>query len=84
MKYRVHLYCTYRYVQEVEADSQLAAIEEAERSAQYERFNSWKGDFEFADEVTGALVDESGDEEYDNSHFYKRKETPPWDWEIDK
>jgi hypothetical protein len=83
MKYRVHLYVTIRFVLEgVEAPSQLEAIKKAEKEIltdlNHGRMNLHE--HEYADEVTGYLVDEEGDEEFLNSVSYdqdKKPITPP-------
>jgi hypothetical protein len=69
MKYRVHVYATYRLPVEVEAESQAEAMTKAQESFDGNKFN--RGDiFEYADEITAFLVDEKGDEEYANSRAY--------------
>lgn len=79
MKYRVHLYVTIRFVLEgVEAASQLEAIEKAEKKILTDlnqgRMNLYE--HEYADEVTGYLVDEEGDEEFLNSVSYDQDKKP--------
>ncbi len=79
MKYRVHLYVTIRFVLEgVEAASQLEAIEKAEKEILTDlnqgRMNLYE--HEYADEVTGYLVDEEGDEEFLNTVSYDQDKKP--------
>jgi len=79
MKYRVHLYVTIRFVLEgVEAASQLEAIEKAEKEIltdlNHGRMNLHE--HEYADEVTGYLVDEEGDEEFLKSRSYDQDKKP--------
>lgn len=82
MKYDVHLYVTCRVkVSDVEAESQEEAIEKAEQQMRWEHLPQmeepthvdftgvrWCG---AADEITGALVDEHGDEDHERSRHYE-------------
>jgi hypothetical protein len=68
MKYRVHIYATYRDVVRVEAENHDQAMRKA-----VEKWRPSGHDcdaFEFADEITGYLVDEVGDDEYERSRAY--------------
>ena len=81
MKYNAHLYALVRIkVTDIEADSQLEAIEKAEPIAGEFAHKHLSGDvrlfdqvenFEFVEEFAYALVDEQGDESYENSGFYE-------------
>jgi hypothetical protein len=80
MKYDVHIYAVVRVkVPGVEAESQTDAIEQAEEQVDFNalfdsrRFSLYPGIecVEYADETSGYLVDEEGDEEHDRSSFYK-------------
>ena len=68
-KYRVHGYEVIRIPVEVEATDQKAAIREYN-----EQLGQWdfrtNNEAEMAEETTGYLVDEVGDEEYERSKFY--------------
>lgn len=70
MKYRVHLYAVVRVpVDDIEADSQLEAVEKAENGVNLHHELDHYGN-EWAEEIVYAMVDEEGDEEYDNSRWY--------------
>lgn len=75
MKYRVHVYVTYRIPVEVEADSHEAAMKAAAASFNPDDFTRGDG-FEYADEISGYLVDEDGDEDFRNSRSYDNKRQP--------
>ena len=83
--YNVHLYITLRVkVPNLEANSQLEAIEEAEKKICPLLNNGvldltfYPCNTEYADEITGYLVDEVGDEEYLQSEWYDgNKESHP-------
>jgi len=70
LKYDVIIYGTcWTKVVGVEAASQEEAIQKAEDSVNLEELLSGP-DCRFAEEVTGYLVDEQGDTNYDNSRQY--------------
>jgi hypothetical protein len=71
MKYNVHMYAVVRVrVNDVEADSPVEAIRKAEDSVNwYDRFD--RVDQEFAEEFAYHLVDVVGDEEYEQSQWFK-------------
>lgn len=71
MKYKVHLFPVVRVTVEVEADSQQEAIEKAEYGEDFHLRFDRSADQEWAEEVAYYEVDEVGDEEYSNSHWYK-------------
>lgn len=81
MKYNVHLYAVVRIkVIDIEAESHIEAIEKAEPFAWDFAHEHLTGDvrrvdhiddFEFAEEMKYALVDEQGDEDYEKSCFYE-------------
>lgn len=90
MKYNVHLHAVVRIkVTDIEAESQLEAIEKAEPFAgefardyleRYPLNNFPSVDHSaFAEEFVYALVDEEGDEEYERSRFYTCQ---TGDWEL--
>lgn len=68
MKYRVHVYRVVRVPISIEASSQEEAIEAATKQLTEHSFRGQ--DVEDAEEITGYLVDEAGDEEYANSRTY--------------
>ena len=76
MKYNVHVYLVVRVlVPDVEADSQAEACEKAEEAWDWVHLlRSYGDDFgpevEYADEITGFLVDEDGDTEHQRSASY--------------
>lgn len=82
--YDVHLYAVVRMkVVGIEAESQVDAIRLAEKEVTYEQretlFNHSGGMTkleytEYAEEVIHYLVDEQGDEEYQNSRWYEANE----------
>lgn len=86
-KYNVHLYAVVRVlVKDVDASNQTSAMNKARKKVWndlYDVFSSppGRGEFqdrginqiEFAEEIEGYLVDEVGDEEYKNSHFYDKE-----------
>jgi hypothetical protein len=63
--YHVHLYHIVRSKFEVSAISQLAAIEACDKMEYSEAIET-----EDAEEITGWLVDEVGDEGYENTRYY--------------
>lgn len=67
-KYRVHGYHVVRHVMEVEGKSQTDAINQYDKEFRVDML--FGRDAESAEEVNGYLVDEDGDEEYENSQFY--------------
>lgn len=74
MKYRVHVYMTVRVAFDgIEAESQGASLDIARKMAG-EQCQTVRDvadlEGEMADEITGFLVDEEGDEEYQNSTAY--------------
>ena len=72
MQYRVHIYAVVRIPVVVEADSQQDAIAKALPKADLYELDTTLADCdgEYADQVTGYLVDEVGDEEYFNPIWY--------------
>lgn len=90
-KYNVHIYSVFRIkVCNVLATSQEEAINRVQRQVDHAWFNqdgeNWEapiGDnwafehFEYAEEDVGWLVDEVGDEHFNNSHFYDPGDTGP-------
>ena len=73
MKYNVYYYMTFHTrIDGIEADSRKEAvakgIDDAFQNA-YENRN-----LDFAEECTGALVDERGDEDFINSEHFDQKE----------
>jgi hypothetical protein len=69
MKYDVHIYAVVRVkIEAVEADSQVAAIQEAQKGLDLEEAVR---SGEYAEEITGFLVDEVGDENYSQSRAYQ-------------
>jgi len=82
MKHNVHFYVTVRVVvEDVEADSQREAIDEAEKillpKLNHGMLDSYSGHpTEYADEVIGYLVDEQGDEEYLQTRAYDQNKNP--------
>ena len=78
-KYNVHIYPVFKVlVLDIEAESQEDACRKAEYVATqvltFERFN--RAGLEYADEVTGFLVDEEGDEEHLRSTWYDGEYRP--------
>ena len=69
-KYRVHIFAVVRIPVEVEAESQIEAIEKAEDDTDLNSLLN-RGDVEYADEITEYLVDEVEDKEYLRSTWYK-------------
>ena len=71
MKYDVHIYATVRVkVCGVEANSQKEAIAKAEEQTDlYETIGNCPG-ADYAEEITGFLVDQEGDEEYRHTRSY--------------
>jgi hypothetical protein len=68
-KYDVHMYAVVRIkLESIEAESQLAAIAKAEEKRCDIDHLLRSG--EFAKEIQCYLVDETGDEEYNNSRYY--------------
>jgi len=82
MKHNVHFYVTVRVVvKDVEADGQLEAIDKAEKillpKLNHGMLDNYSGHpTEYADEVTGYLVDEQGDEEYLQTRAYDQDKKP--------
>jgi hypothetical protein len=70
MKYRVHVYGTFHAPFDVEADSHEAAMKAAESLAVPQFDNGTVRGLEYADEISGFLVDENGDEEHERSRTY--------------
>ncbi len=68
MKYRVHVYAVVRVPIEVEAESQAEAIAKADEVNLHAEVRS--AEAEYAEQVTGYLVDEIGDEGYTNTRSY--------------
>ena len=82
-KYDVHLYCVVRdKVPDVEADSQVDAIERCERTsdlfhrALYGTYGNLE--MEYAEDIVGALVDEVGDEDFVRSGTYSNDKHLGW------
>jgi hypothetical protein len=75
MKYDVHIYATVRVkVCGVEANSQKEAIKKAEAQTDlYETLGESGHGTEYAEEITGFLVDEEGDTEYQQTRSYNGK-----------
>ena len=69
MKYRVHCYVEVRVPVWVEAESHAEACKKAFLDTDFHQLLN-QGDIEFAEDYHGFLVDEEGDEEYNNSRFY--------------
>ena len=68
-KYDVHVYAVFRVlVRNVEADSQEGACERTDVAANFIGFE--QPGLEYANDISGFLVDEVGDESLANSHFY--------------
>jgi hypothetical protein len=83
MKYKVHLFAVVRVrIDNIEATSQLEAIKKAENDTDLYRQFLWESrggeggtdpyvnHTEWADEISHVLVDEEGDEEYEQSGWY--------------
>lgn len=74
MRYRVHVYMTVRVpFDDIEAESQQAAIKIVQERAATECMtlrDMADLEAEPADEITGFLVDEEGDDEYERSGSY--------------
>jgi hypothetical protein len=76
MKYNVHIYATVRVkVCGVEANSQVEAMKMAEVNTDLHELFPYKTqadgtETEYAEEVTGYLVDQHGDEEYTHTRYY--------------
>jgi len=81
MKYDVHVYATVRVmVPGIEAESQEEAIKTAQAQLDndqtlYELFDHPENEVvtSYAEEITGYLVDETGDESYERTTFYDAK-----------
>ena len=82
MKYDVHLYATVRVkVSGIEADSMVEAIVQATKigldltfpTTNHPTFEGHRVYSEYADEVTYYLVDESDDEDHENSKWFNEK-----------
>jgi len=68
MKYDVHIYAVVRVkIEGVNAESQTAAITAAQKGLDME-YAIKQG--EYAEEITGFLVDEVGDENYSKTRAY--------------
>jgi hypothetical protein len=85
MKYQVHIYATVRVKTEpIEANSQLEAMQKADELNLHEIFDraiTRKFDpeiehIEYAEEITGYMVDNVGDEEFAGSRFYDANKEP--------
>ena len=81
MEYRVHIYAVVRIPTIVQAKSQLEAIMIAEQIDIHRITDGFVGyevcdHIEWAEEITGFLVDEVGDEEYEKSKYYDISEIP--------
>lgn len=75
MKYNVFYYMSFHTkVVDIEADSQKEAIAKGIDAAWASAHLHSGTVFEFAEECTGALVDEQGDEEYSKSKLYNQGE----------
>jgi hypothetical protein len=77
MKYDVHIYATVRVkVCGVEANSQAEAMKKAEEQTDlYETIGNCPGT-DYAEEITGFLVDEAGDTEYHKTRYYNQDGKP--------
>ena len=75
MKYDAHIYATVRVkVCGVEANSQKEAIKKAENQTDlYETLGESGHGTDYAEEITGFLVDEEGDTEYQRTRSYNGK-----------
>jgi hypothetical protein len=68
-KYHVHVYPVFRVlVRDIEADSPEDACQKAETSINWYDLDEYHP--EYADEITGFLVDEDGDTEHERSTRY--------------
>jgi len=74
MKYNVFYYMTFHTkVLDIEADTRKEAVAKGMDQAW---LNAHEGrSIEFAEECTGALVDEQGDDNYVNSEHFNQQET---------
>jgi len=74
MKYNIFYYLSFHTrVDGIEANSRKEAVAKGMDEA-WNRAQAHNGEFEFAEECTGALVDEQGDENYINSEHFDQKE----------
>jgi hypothetical protein len=74
-RYHVHVYPVFRVlVLDIEAESQEDACRQADQATTFERFN--QANLEYADEVSGFLVDEDGDTEHERSAWYDAEYRP--------
>jgi len=77
VKYRVHVYMTVRVpLDDIEAESHQAAIAIAREKAPVTFRDMADLEAESAEEITGFLVDEAGDEEYERSQTYDANGKP--------
>ena len=76
MKYSVKVYLTCYQTIEVEAQDHASAIETARQLFWDQPEPAKTRDLEFADDITGFLVDEDGDEEHENTQFYDQYGKP--------
>lgn len=74
--YRVHIYAVARVPVTVEADTQRGAVKKANQEVDLDRLFYPVGECEYAEEITGYLVDEVGDTEYKRSMWYDREGEP--------
>lgn len=74
MRYRVHCYVTVRVPIDVDADTHEAAMKAATDLLPND-MRDWQ-DAEYAEEITGFLVDEDGDFEYAKTRAYDRDGKP--------
>ena len=79
----VHVYPVVRIkIPDIEAASQMEAIKKA-REEFSRACNIIGTDAEFAEEIAYYLVDEVGDEEFDNSNFIDEADFVKWTEETD-
>ena len=76
-KYRVHIYAVVRIPVDVEAESQIKAIKKAEANTHLHT-KLTNDEVKYAEEISGFLVDEIGDEEHINSRHYDANMNPLW------
>lgn len=75
MKYNVFYYMTFHTrVDGIEANSRREAVAKGIDEAFARGHHGLAYEFEFAEECTGALVDEQGDKEYTRSKHFDQKE----------
>ncbi len=75
MRYRVHCYVVVRVPVYVEAESHKDAMEKAANDTDFHSLFT-RNEIEYAEEISGYLVDEDGDEEYDHSCAYDTNMEP--------